>query len=72
MGGRLRGGDWNAALFDHASGNRVASLKTGYRVTDAEYFGGGKQLLLAGAKGQPKKKKDGKFNDFGRVEIYEF
>ena len=72
MGGRLRGGDWNAALFDHASGNHVASLKTGYRVTDAEYFGDGKQLLLAGAKGQPKKKKDGKFNDFGRVEIYEF
>ena len=70
MGGRLRGGDWNAALFDHETGDRVASLKTGYRVTDAEYLGDGKQLLLAGTKGQPKKKKDGRFNDFGRIEIY--
>jgi len=71
MGGRLRGGAWNAALFDHATGDRVASLKTGYRVTDAAYLGD-EQLLLAGAKGQPKKRKNGKFNDFGRIEIYTF
>ena len=38
MGGRLRGGDWNAALFDHQSGERIASLKTGYRVTEAVYL----------------------------------
>ena len=72
MGGRLRGGDWNAALFDHQSGERIASLKTGYRVTEAVYLADGKQVLLAGAKSQPKKNKKGKFNDFGRVEVYSF
>lgn len=72
MGGRLRGGDWNAALFHHDSGDRMASLKTGYRITEAAYLADGKRLLLAGSKSQPKKNKDGKFNDFGRVEVYEF
>lgn len=72
MGGRLRGGDWNAALFDHESGQRVASLKTGYRMTEAVYLADGKRVLLAGSKSQPKKSKQGKFNDFGRVEIYSF
>ena len=37
MGGRLRGGDWNVALFDLETGNRIAALKTGYRVTEACY-----------------------------------
>ena len=72
MGGRLRGGDWNAALFDHDSGSRLASLKTGYRVTEASYLAEGKHVLLAGSKSQPKKNKKGKFNDFGRVEVYSF
>ena len=74
MGGRLRGGDWNAALFDHDSGARLASLKTGYRVTEASYLEDGKQVLLAGSKRQPKTifKKEGELNDFGRVEVYSF
>lgn len=74
MAGRLRGGDWNAALFDHESGARVASLKTGYRVTEASYLEDGKQVLLAGSKRQPKTiyKKEGELNDFGRVEVYSF
>ncbi|MGB1816773.1 MAG: hypothetical protein ACPHJ3_15545, partial [Rubripirellula sp.] len=38
----------------------------------AAYLADGKRLLLAGSKSQPKKNKDGKFNDFGRVEVYEF
>ena len=72
MGGRLRGGDWNAALFDHKSGDRIASVKTGYRITEAVYHPDGKHVLLAGAKRQPTKKKEGKFQDFGRVEVYAF
>lgn len=72
MGGRLRGGDWNAALFDHKSGDRIASVKTGYRITEAVYHPDGKHVLLAGAKRQPTKKKQGKFQDFGRVEVYAF
>lgn len=72
MGGRLRGGDWNAALFDLGSGDRIASLKTGCRVTEAVYLADGQHVLLAGSKSQPKKNKQGKFNDFGRVEVYAF
>ena len=71
MGGRLRGGDWNAALFDLDHGKRLAILKTGYRITDARFFQQGERLLLAGATGQGKPKKEGGFHPFGRLEIYE-
>jgi WD40 repeat protein len=70
MGGRLRGGDWNVALFDTQHGNRIASLKTGYRVTDARFSGDGGKLILVGTQGQPKPKKDGSFPPFGRVQAY--
>lgn len=71
MGGRLRGGDWNVALFDLESGDRIAQLKTGFRVTEACYNAEGDQLVLVGAQGQPKSKKEGQFPHFGRVEIYD-
>ncbi len=70
MGGRLRGGDWNVALFDTDSGARLASLKTGYRVTDIRYSRDATRLYLVGTQGQPSKKKEDKFPDFGRVEAY--
>lgn len=70
MAGRLRGGDWNAAFFDLESGNRSATLKTGYRVTDARFVSGGKTLMLAGASGQGGPKDDGTFHPFGRIELY--
>lgn len=69
MGGRLRGGEWNVAMFEIASGKRIATLKTGYRVTEANFSADGNQLVLAGAQGQPKLK-DGKFTKFGRIEKY--
>ncbi|MCA9063205.1 MAG: hypothetical protein KDA96_09100 [Planctomycetaceae bacterium] len=71
MGGRLRGGDWNVALFDLASGNRKAILKTGYRVTEALFTADGKQLILTGTQGQPSRKEGDRFPDFGRIEVYE-
>jgi WD40 repeat protein len=71
MGGRLRGGDWNVAVFDLDSGNRLTTLKTGYRVTEAMFTADGARLVLAGTQGQPKDEKDGVFPDFGRVEIYD-
>lgn len=71
MGGRLRGGEWNAAMFDVASGARTATLKTGFRITEANFTADGKQLILVGAQGQPKKMVDGVFPDFGRVEIHD-
>ncbi len=71
MGGRLRGGDWNVALFDLAGGNRIGTLKTGYRVTDLSFTADGKRLLVVGTQGQPDKITDGKQPHFGRVEIYD-
>lgn len=71
MGGRLRGGDWNVALFDMKDGNRIATLKTGYRVTEANFTDDGQQLVLVGTQGQPGPDKDGVIADFGRVEVYD-
>lgn len=72
MGGRLRGGDWNVALFDLESGSRITKLKTGCRVTEASFSSDGKLLTLVGCQGQPKKKgPEYKPSEFGRVEIYE-
>ncbi|PHS03785.1 MAG: hypothetical protein COA78_17275, partial [Blastopirellula sp.] len=71
MAGRLRGGDWNIALFELQSGNKIASLNTKYRVTHACYNTDGSQLILVGAQGQPKTKKDGEFPRFGRVDIFD-
>lgn len=71
MAGRLRGGDWNVAVFGLGDGDRVATLKTGYRVTEAQFSGDGNRLILVGAQGQPQKAKDGKFPPFGRVEVYQ-
>ena len=71
MGGRLRGGDWNVAAFGLDDGKRVATLKTGYRVTEAAFDPQGDRLFLVGAQGQPKKNKEGKISPFGRFEVYE-
>lgn len=71
MGGRLRGGAWNTAVFDLSNGSRTASLKTGYRVTQALFSKDGERLVLVGAQGQPNSAKDGVFSDYGRVEVYE-
>ncbi len=50
MGGRLRGGDWNAAIFENESGEKVHSLKTGFRITKAIFSDDGTHLCLAGAR----------------------
>lgn len=71
MGGRLRGGDWNVAMFDLQSGAKKASLKLGYRVTQSLFSADGKRLILVGSQGQPEKKENGNFPDFGRVDVFE-
>jgi len=53
MGGRLRGGDWNVALFDLSGGGRVGALKTGYRVTDLSFTADGKRLVVVVRKVNP-------------------
>ncbi|MBM3966732.1 MAG: hypothetical protein FJ308_16955 [Planctomycetes bacterium] len=69
MGGRLRGGDWNAAMFDLASGERLGSIKSGFRITQMLFNSKG-ELVIVGGQGQPGKDAEGKFSDFGRVEVY--
>ncbi len=71
MGGRLRGGDWNVALFETKTGNRLKTWKTGFRVTDMQFNSGGNRLVIVGTQGQPKDRKDGVYPDFGRVEEHE-
>ncbi|MFO1064745.1 MAG: hypothetical protein U0892_12850 [Pirellulales bacterium] len=69
MAGRLRGGNWNAGIFDAESGNLIGQAKTGMRITTARYLQDGSQLLLAGMQGQPGPK-DNHFPDFGYIERY--
>ncbi len=72
IGGRLRGGNWSVGVFNLKEGNRVAEMKTGYRVTEARYTPDGKRLVLFGTQGQPSKKgDDGKFPNFGRIEVFD-
>lgn len=70
MAGRLRGGDWNAAVFDD-SGENVHALKTGCRITKAIFTDDGSKLVLAGTQGQGGPK-DGEFKPFGRFDVFEF
>lgn len=70
MGGRLRGGDWNVALFSLNDGTRLATLKTGYRVTTMHFTPDGKNLVVLGTQGQPSKRENGVFPSFGRAETY--
>ncbi len=69
MAGRLRGGAWNAGLFDLESGKLLQGLKTGYRVTEALFTSDGSRLLLAGTQGQPHDRGK-KPPHFGRLDIY--
>ena len=71
MGGRLRGGDWNAAVFDLNSGDRLGTLKSGYRITEAHFTADCTRLIVTGLTGQPAKKKNGRFRNFGRIEVYD-
>lgn len=70
MGGRLRGGDWNAAVFDLDTGEKLAHLNTGFRMTNARFTPDGNRLIVAGCNGQGKPE-DGKFRPWGVVEAYD-
>lgn len=71
LGGRLRGGDWNAALFDLNSGEQLVKLKTNCRIAQALFTPDDQRVVLVGLQGQPKEKHDGKFPDFGRIDVFE-
>lgn len=70
MAGRLRGGNWNVAIFSAETGEIIGQGKTGMRITSAQFSKDGNSLFLAGMQGQPEPK-DGKFGDFGYFEKYQ-
>lgn len=69
MAGRLVQGQWNLALFDDATGKNVHALDAKHRITDVMFVNDGRQLLLAKAK-QQEKKKDGKWPAYGSIEVH--
>jgi WD40 repeat protein len=71
MGGRLRGGNLNVGIYGLADGNKVGSLKSGYRVTEILFSSEGARMILAGGQGQPDQDAEGRIADFGRIEVYE-
>ena len=70
MAGRLAQGKWNAAFFDLESGSLLHSLDLKHRITKAVFSADGRKMFLGVAKGQPKKKENGKFADFGQIKIF--
>ncbi len=69
MAGRLFKGGWNAALFDTATGRKLASMNTGLRNTCARFTADGKKLMVAGTYGG--KPKNGRMPPYGRVDLYD-
>ena len=69
MAGRLFQGQWNLAFFDTATGKNLHALDAKHRITDAKFTADGSRLLLAKAR-QQEKKKDGKWPDYGLIEIH--
>jgi len=70
MAGRLFQGKWNLAFFETATGKNLHALDAKHRITDALFTPDGSRLLLAKAKGQEKKNKEGKWPDYGLLEIH--
>ena len=69
MAGRQAQGTWNAALFSAADGKLLTSLDTKSRVTRSLFSKDGQTLFLAGMTGQPERKKEGKWPDYGRIHL---
>ena len=68
MAGRLFQGTWNLALFDAATGRNLFSIDAKHRITDARFSADGQRLFLAKARQQ--ELKNGRWNDFGLLEIH--
>lgn len=68
MGGRLFNGKWNLALFDVAGGKNLFAIDAKHRITEAQFTADGSRLILGKARQQ--ERKDGKWVEFGLVEIY--
>lgn len=73
MAGRVFKGDWNAAIFDAATGQAVHTFKPVPRVTGIAFNAEGTRMVLSSTEGQPQMKGDADAaNPFGRVEVYDW
>jgi len=69
MAGRLFQGQWNLAFFETATGKNLHAVDAKNRITDIRFTADGSRLMLAKAK-QQEKKKDGKWPNYGTIEIH--
>lgn len=69
MAGRLFQGQWNLAAFDAAGGTSLFTTDAKHRITDLRFTADGASLLIAKAR-QQEKKKDGRWPDYGSIEIW--
>lgn len=69
MAGRLAQGQWNIGIFDSISGELLHSINNKWRVTSLGFDDDGNHLIVGGARSQDGKK-DGKWRDFGALEVY--
>ena len=69
MAGRLFQGQWNLATFETATGKSLQATDAKHRITDLRFSADGTRLLVGKAR-QPDKPKDGKWSDYGLLEIW--
>ena len=68
MAGRIFKGDWNAALFDHETGDRLHPQNVGFRISASAFTPDGNFLYLGGGANQGNPNEEKKW---GRIVIYE-
>ncbi|MBL9171825.1 MAG: hypothetical protein JNN07_29110 [Verrucomicrobiales bacterium] len=69
MAGRLFQGQWNLAAFETVTGKSMQTTDAKHRITDLRFTADGSRMLVGKAR-QPDKPKDGKWSDYGLLEIW--
>ena len=69
MAGRLFQGQWNLAAFAAVGGKNVQATDAKHRITELRFTADGKRLLVGKAR-QQDKPKEGKWPDYGSLEIW--
>ncbi len=70
MAGRLFQGTWNLALFDRETGRNLHAVDAKHRITGLRFTSDGSRLVLGKAR-QQDRPKDGRWPEFGLLEIHE-
>ena len=70
MGGRLTNGKWNLAFFERETGRMVHAADVQHRITDLVFSPDGGRLLIAKARQQERRTKEGRWPDYGTLEVW--